>query len=181
MLERLKQQVFEANLELPKRGLITYTWGNVSGIDRSLGYIVIKPSGVEYEVMKPEDMVVIDLMGNLVEGNYRPSSDTPTHLELYRRLEESSTPIPPGQPAGRRPEGQYPAMVLPMQTISMVRFPVPGHLPRRRLKRPMRRIPVSSSLKLSGGGLRWKHPGYSVRIMVPLPGERMLMRQFIMP
>ena len=88
MLERLKQQVFEANLELPKRGLITYTWGNVSGIDLSLGYVVIKPSGVEYEVMKPEDMVVIDLMGNLVEGNYRPSSDTPTHLELYRRYPE---------------------------------------------------------------------------------------------
>ena len=88
MLERLKQQVFEANLELPKRGLITYTWGNVSGIDRSLEYVVIKPSGVEYEVMKPEDMVVIDLMGNLVEGNYRPSSDTPTHLELYKSYPE---------------------------------------------------------------------------------------------
>lgn len=88
MLEELKRQVFEANLELPKRGLVTYTWGNVSAIDRSSGYVVIKPSGVEYEVMKPEDMVVLDLMGNPVEGKYRPSSDTPTHLELYKKYPE---------------------------------------------------------------------------------------------
>lgn len=88
MLEGLKQQVYEANLELPKRGLVTYTWGNVSAIDRDSGYVVIKPSGVEYEDMKPEDMVVVDLMGSLIEGSYRPSSDTPTHLELYKRYPE---------------------------------------------------------------------------------------------
>lgn len=84
MLEELKQQVFEANMELPKRGLVTYTWGNVSGIDRDRGLLVIKPSGVDYEGMKAEDMVVVDLNGNVVEGKYRPSSDTSTHIELYK-------------------------------------------------------------------------------------------------
>ena len=84
MLEELKKKVYEANMELPKRGLITYTWGNVSGIDRESGLFVIKPSGVEYDLLKPEDMVVIDLNGNKVEGDYNPSSDTPTHLELYK-------------------------------------------------------------------------------------------------
>ncbi len=88
MLEELKQAVFEANMELPKRGLVTYTWGNVSGIDRAAGLFVIKPSGVDYETMRPEDMVVMDLEGNRVEGKYKPSSDTPTHLELYKRYEE---------------------------------------------------------------------------------------------
>lgn len=84
MLEELKRIVFEANMELPKRGLITYTWGNVSGIDREKGLFVIKPSGVDYEKLTPEDMVVVDLDGNKVEGVLNPSSDTATHLELYR-------------------------------------------------------------------------------------------------
>ena len=88
MLESLKQAVYEANMELPKRNLVTYTWGNVSGIDREAGLFVIKPSGVDYETMRPEDMVVMDMDGNRVEGNYRPSSDTPTHLELYKRYPE---------------------------------------------------------------------------------------------
>ena len=88
MLEQLKQQVYEANMELPRRGLITYTWGNVSGIDRQSGLFVIKPSGVEYDVLTPDDMVVMDLDGNRVEGKYRPSSDTPTHLVLYRTFPE---------------------------------------------------------------------------------------------
>jgi len=83
MLEKLKNEVYEANMELPKRGLVTYTWGNVSGIDRDQGLFVIKPSGVPYDELKPEDMVVMDLKGNKVEGKYNPSSDTPTHLELY--------------------------------------------------------------------------------------------------
>ncbi|MCD7826173.1 MAG: L-ribulose-5-phosphate 4-epimerase [Clostridiaceae bacterium] len=85
MLEELKRQVYQANMELPKRGLITYTWGNVSGIDRETGYFVIKPSGVDYSSLKPEDLVVMDLNGNQIEGIYKPSSDTPTHLELYRK------------------------------------------------------------------------------------------------
>lgn len=88
MLEELKQQVYEANMELPRRGLITYTWGNVSGIDRETGLMVIKPSGVDYDVLKPEDMVVLDLEGNRVEGMMNPSSDTDTHIELYRAFLE---------------------------------------------------------------------------------------------
>ena len=83
MLEALKEQVYLANMELPKRKLVTYTWGNVSGIDREKGLFVIKPSGVDYDVLKPSDMVVMDLQGNQVEGTLNPSSDTKTHLVLY--------------------------------------------------------------------------------------------------
>jgi len=84
MLEKLKQVVYEANMELPRRGLVTYTWGNVSGIDREKGLIVIKPSGVEYEELTPNKLVVLDLDGNKVEGDLNPSSDTKTHIELYK-------------------------------------------------------------------------------------------------
>ncbi len=83
MLEELKQAVYEANMALPERGLVTFTWGNVSGIDRERGLFVIKPSGVEYEDLRPEDLVVLDLAGNKVEGKLNPSSDTKTHLALY--------------------------------------------------------------------------------------------------
>ena len=83
MLEELKQKVYEANMELPRRGLVTYTWGTVSGIDREKGLFVIKPSGVEYDELRPEDLVVMDLQGNKVEGELNPSSDTKTHLVLY--------------------------------------------------------------------------------------------------
>ncbi|MBR5669421.1 MAG: L-ribulose-5-phosphate 4-epimerase [Spirochaetales bacterium] len=88
MLEKLKEEVFRANLLLPKHNLVTFTWGNVSAIDRQSGLIVIKPSGVEYETMKASDMVVVDLKGNVVEGNLRPSSDTPTHIELYKAFKD---------------------------------------------------------------------------------------------
>lgn len=88
MLEKLKKEVYEANMELPRRGLITYTWGNVSGIDREKGLFVIKPSGVDYDVLKPSDMVVMDLNGNKVEGEMNPSSDTATHVELYNAFKE---------------------------------------------------------------------------------------------
>ena len=84
MLEQLKEQVCKANLELPRYGLITFTWGNVSGIDRESGLIVIKPSGVDYDGMTVDDMVVVDLDGKVVEGKWKPSSDTPTHLALYK-------------------------------------------------------------------------------------------------
>ncbi|MBR3449033.1 MAG: L-ribulose-5-phosphate 4-epimerase [Oscillospiraceae bacterium] len=85
-MEQLKKDVCAANLELAARGVVIYTWGNVSGIDREKGLVVIKPSGVDYDGMKPEDMVVVDLMtGETVEGKWNPSSDTKTHLELYRR------------------------------------------------------------------------------------------------
>ncbi|MBU3181036.1 L-ribulose-5-phosphate 4-epimerase [Clostridium psychrophilum] len=86
MLEDLKQQVFEANLLLPQYNLVTFTWGNVSGIDRAKGLIVIKPSGVEYDQMSASDMVVVDMDGNIVEGKLNPSSDTPTHLVLYKKF-----------------------------------------------------------------------------------------------
>lgn len=88
MLEELKQQVCEANLLLPRHNLVTFTWGNVSGIDRASGLFVIKPSGVPYDGMTPEDMVVVDLDGKVVEGKWKPSSDTPTHAELYKAFSD---------------------------------------------------------------------------------------------
>lgn len=88
MLEDLKQRVYEANMLLPKYGLVTFTWGNVSAIDRASGLVVIKPSGVDYDKMTPDDMVVVDLDGKVVEGALRPSSDTPTHVEIYRAWPE---------------------------------------------------------------------------------------------
>ena len=86
MLEKLKEDVWKANLQLPRHGLVVFTWGNVSGFDRESGLFVIKPSGVEYDKLRPEDMVVMDLNGNKVEGELNPSSDTPTHVELYRNF-----------------------------------------------------------------------------------------------
>ena len=88
MLEALKEQVCNANLLLPKYQLVTFTWGNVSAIDRASGLVVIKPSGVPYETMTPDDMVVVDLDGHVVDGKWKPSSDTPTHLVLYREFKE---------------------------------------------------------------------------------------------
>lgn len=88
MLEELKKEVFQANLDLVRQGLVIFTWGNVSGVDREKGLVVIKPSGVSYETMKPEDMVVVSLeTGKVVEGDLNPSSDTPTHLVLYRAFQ----------------------------------------------------------------------------------------------
>ena len=83
MLEYLRQQVYEANMELPRHGLVTYTWGNVSAIDHEKGLIVIKPSGVDYNELAPDNLVIVDMDGNVVEGSLKPSSDTKTHLELY--------------------------------------------------------------------------------------------------
>ena len=89
MLETLKEEVFQANLDLVKHGLVVFTWGNVSAIDRSSGLVVIKPSGVSYESMKAEDMVVVNLEGKVIEGYYKPSSDTPTHIVLYKAFPET--------------------------------------------------------------------------------------------
>ena len=88
MLEQLKQEVYEANMLLPKYHLVTFTWGNVSGIDREKGLFVIKPSGVDYDKLTPDSIVVVNLEGEVVEGDYRPSSDTPTHVVLYNRFQE---------------------------------------------------------------------------------------------
>ena len=89
MLEKLKEEVYKANIELPVKGLVLFTWGNVSAIDREKNLVVIKPSGVEYDKLKPEDMVVVNLDGKVVEGNLNPSSDTPTHIELYKKFPET--------------------------------------------------------------------------------------------
>ncbi len=88
MLEELKQRVWQANLLLPKYNLVTFTWGNVSAFDKASGLMVIKPSGVEYDLLRPEDMVVVNLKGEVVEGSLKPSSDTPTHLVLYKAFPE---------------------------------------------------------------------------------------------
>ncbi|MBF4806083.1 MAG: L-ribulose-5-phosphate 4-epimerase [Pseudoleptotrichia goodfellowii] len=85
-MEKLKEEVYKANMELPAKGLVLFTWGNVSAIDREKGLVVIKPSGVDYDKMKAEDMVVVDLDGKVVEGELNPSSDTPTHVELYKKF-----------------------------------------------------------------------------------------------
>ena len=122
MLEELKKKVCQANLDLVKHGLVLFTWGNVSAIDRESGLVVIKPSGVSYDNMKPEDMVVVDLDGKVVEGELNPSSDTPTHVVLYKAF----TPIAPMPPPGPRPERISPISAPPMPIISTRIFPVRG-------------------------------------------------------
>ena len=119
MLDELKQQVYEANMELPAKGLVTYTWGNVSGIDRERGLFVIKPSGVDYEKLTPDMLVVVDLNGEKVEGDLNPSSDTPTHVELFQKSEESFIHIPLGQHLGHRQEEAFHVMEQHMQIISL--------------------------------------------------------------
>ena len=88
MLEELKEKVYYANMELMEKGVVLYTWGNASEMDRNTGYVVIKPSGIAYESMRAEDMVIVDLNGNIIEGKWKPSSDTATHLELYKAFPE---------------------------------------------------------------------------------------------
>ena len=108
-------------------GLVTFTWGNVSQIDRETGYFAIKPSGVDYDKLTPEDMVIMDLEGNKIEGRYNPSSDTPTHIELYKAFQRSAalyTLILHGLPAGLRQEEESPATGPPMQIICTERSPV---------------------------------------------------------
>ena len=120
MLEQLKTEVLAANLALPAHQLVTFTWGNVSAIDRESGMMVIKPSGVEYDVMTAEDMVVVNIAtGLVVEGSKKPSSDTPTHLASY-------IPIPATPPSGRRRDRIYPPGARRTQTISTERSPARG-------------------------------------------------------
>ena len=124
MLEQLKQEVYEANMLLPKYHLVTFTWGNVSGIDREKGLFVIKPSGVDYDKLTPDSMVVVNLEGEVVEGDYRPSSDTPTHVVLYNRFQEIGGVVHThrGQQAGRRLAEESRAMAQRMRTICMDKF-----------------------------------------------------------
>lgn len=123
MLEELKKEVYEANMLLPKYGLVTFTWGNVSGIDREKGLFVIKPSGVDYDKLSPEDMVVMDMEGNRVEGRYKPSSDTPTHLEIYKAFPNVGGVIHTHSSyatSWAQAEEAFPVMEPPMQIICMV-------------------------------------------------------------
>ena len=129
MLEELKIKVYEANMELPKRNLVTYTWGNVSGIDREKGLFVIKPSGVEYDELRPEDLVVMDLEGRQVEGGMNPSSaprPTLSSATPSPRLAASSTPTAPTPLAGRRRAGISPLTARRTPITSMAPSPVPG-------------------------------------------------------
>ena len=125
MLEKLKEEVYKANMDLPKYGLVTFTWGNVSGIDREKGLFVIKPSGVDYDKLRPEDMVVVDLQGNKVEGEYNPSSDTATHVVLYNEFPNIGGIVHTHSPwATSRQEDPFHATEPLMQTTSTVKFHV---------------------------------------------------------
>ena len=139
MLEELKKKVYEANMELPKYGLVTFTWGNVSAIDRESGLFVIKPSGIDYDLLKPEDMVVMDLNGNKVEGKYNPSSDTPTHLELYKAFPEIGGVVHTHSTYATSWAQAFPAMGRRTQIICMGKFPVRACSRRRRSTRATRR------------------------------------------
>ena len=127
-LRNAQDLVYEANMELPRRSLVTYTWGNVSGIDREKGLFVIKPSGVEYDELTPDMLVVMDLNGNQVEGDLNPSSDTKTHLELYKRSPRWAVWCIPTAPTpwhGPRLGGISRRSAPPMQTIFTALCPVP--------------------------------------------------------
>ena len=129
MLNELKRQVLAANLSLPAYGLVTFTWGNVSAIDRQSGLVVIKPSGIAYEAMTLEDLVVVDLEGKVREGHRKPSSDTAIHLALYRASPTSaawSTPTAATPPSGRRPGSRSRRWAPPTPTTFTATFPVPG-------------------------------------------------------
>lgn len=130
MLEQLKEQVYRANMLLPEHRLVTFTWGNVSGVDRESGIMAIKPSGVEYEKLSPEDMVLVDIRtGKKVEGKWNPSSDTATHCELYRSFEAIGgwcTPTAGGPPFSVRWAGESPPWAPPTGTTSTERSPAPG-------------------------------------------------------
>ena len=126
MLEQLKKEVYEANMLLPKYGLITFTWGNVSGIDREKGLVVIKPSGVEYDKMTADDMVVVDLNGNRVEGKLNPSSDTPTHIELYKAFPNIGGVVHTHSRWATNPVAASRPSAPPMRTTSTVKFRVPA-------------------------------------------------------
>lgn len=126
MLEELKKRVYEANMLLPRHGLVTFTWGNVSEIDRESGLFAIKPSGVDYDKLTPEDMVIVDLNGNKVEGKYNPSSDTATHVELYKAFPEIGGIVHTHSSYATswpRPEEAFPATEPPMPTTFTERFP----------------------------------------------------------
>ncbi len=173
MLPELRQQVFEANIELNRRGVVLYTWGNVSGIDREAGLVVIKPSGVPYEVMTADDMVVVDLDNKVVWGDKNPSSDTRTHTVLYKafpRLVALVIRIP-GMPLhGRRRVARSPVLVRHRPTIVPVPFRAPLRLVQKRWSgtmRPQRAMRSCGALK---GWIRLQCQWFCWQGTVPLPG-----------
>lgn len=128
-MQKRKQQVFEANMDLPRYGLVTFTWGNVSAIDRERGLVVIKPSGVDYQTMTVDDMVVVDLHGNVVEGRYRPLPTPPPIWRCIAVIPLSTAWCIPTQPTrrhGRRQVWQFLRSARRMLTTSLAIFPVPG-------------------------------------------------------
>ena len=180
MLEKLKKEVYEANMELQTRNLVTYTWGNVSGIDREKGLFVIKPSGVAYNELKPEDMVVMDLSGNKVEGTYNPSSDTDTHLELYLAFADIGGVVHTHSPiatawaqAGRS---------IPCYGTTHADY-FYGEIP---CTRSLTKEEVEAGYEKNTGRViietfaNLTFLEYCALIMVPLPGGRMLPRRFTM-
>ena len=182
MLEELKRKVYEANMELPRRNLVTYTWGNVSGIDRNAGLFVIKPSGVAYEDLKPEDMVVMDLAGNQAEGKLHPSSDTKTHLVLYNTFPELGGIVHTHSPyavswaqAGR----DIPAYGTTHADYFYGPIPCARSLTAEEIEEDYE---AKSSRRHSGSGewTRFMFPPSSAAVMDPLPGEKTRRRRFIM-
>lgn len=161
MLEKLKERVCEQNLQLVKYGLVVLTWGNVSALSEDGKYVVIKPSGVSYDNMKAGDMVVTDRMGNIVEGDLRPSTDLATHLALYDAFPASAARCTPirATPSPRRRRGWIsPVTARPTPTTSTAPSPVPGSLRRRRSRKPTSATPASSSPRRSalGASIRWQ-------------------------
>ena len=183
MLEKLKEEVYKANMELPKYGLVTFTWGNVSGIDREKGLFVIKPSGVDYDKLTPEDMVVVDLQGNTVEGKYNPSSDTATHVVLYNAfpniggiVHTHSSWATSWAQAGRG---------IPCYGTTHADY-IYGEVP---CVRNLTKEEIEEAYEKNTGVLIADYfkdkdyeavPQFSVKIMVLLPGGRMPMRRCIM-
>ena len=181
MLEQLKKEVYEANMELPKRGLITYTWGNVSGIDRESGLFVIKPSGVDYDKLSPEDMVVMDLDGNRVEGDLNPSSDTPTHIELYKAFKDLGGIVHTHSPwatswaqAGR----SIPCYGTTHADYFYGEIPCARSLTKEEIEEAYEKNTSLRHLKIR---IQFMFQECFVQIMDHLHGELMQPRQFIMP
>ena len=185
MLEQLKKEVYEANMLLPQYHLITFTWGNVSGIDRESGLFVIKPSGVEYDQLTPEDMVVVDLMGNKVEGKYNPSSDTATHVVLYNRfpeLVESFILIHHGATSWAQAGRDIPCYGTTHADYFYGAIPCVRNLTKEEIEEAYEK----NTGVLIADDFEEKNkdyiavPGVLCKIMVCLPGEKMHMKLYIM-
>lgn len=183
MLEELKKRVYEANMLLPKHGLVTFTWGNVSEIDRETGYFAIKPSGVDYDKLTPDDMVIVDLEGNKIEGKYNPSSDTATHVELYKAFSKIGGIVHTHSPwatswaqAGRG----IPCYGTTHADYMYGEIPCVRCLTKEEIEGAYEKntgVLIADYLKIK---IMKRFRLFYVRITVPLPGERTDMRRFTM-